>query len=664
MFSTRCVLDFLHAKGRLQMLVVLAMLPPGVLCAQERVIIEHHTTTPEGDVVRAKADAALLLKQAELVGEKAQAQRLANMLSECDVAYKKMVTRNKTKGTLETKYQRTFDVIRFNQQLADVREELEQKAVMHRTRVGDPTGDMNSLLEKFARQSIQADHISAMKTELTAEQLDALFLTDGSNVFSGKTGKTKLEAFKWPFFIQRKEFEEDRNAFEAVCNQAVKETDAGGSLSPETVLDLLKKVAAIEEKLDAVPLSEYASVRTMETKWRKEAKAFLRDLNQTLGNCSKLDSEKLSKYAFQGKTLGELIDHLNSKGLRFSQPGQQDANLYASIFFLMRYAYQEFGKDPEGTASNASNSQKPTPASSGRDVSEKAIGMSKPLSKVYTTFQEILDVAPTGVIPSDGHWSELKAESFNKALVAEVHGTRARFTLKVEEVPHWDGWLIYTHVDLPQGFPVRVFAHFDDKDKDQLAPINKGDVVIVEGALNKSTRVENLWNSWGLSVNLSDCDVKLPSAFKRTLLIGGGGGGKFEDNRAKVPLIGFNVTTRPVGRNLVVASVQPIYMTDHGNLASKVYGNPVGKVVSLQAKPGYAVGAIVAKGGDRLDGFKVVFMRVHGGRLALRQCYESEWVGGRGGGAETRIGGDGKLVVGIFGGCGAEVDALGLVQIE
>ncbi len=502
------------------MLTVLVALTPGVLCAQERVVIEHHVTTPEGDVIRAKADAALLLKQAELVGEKAQAQRLANMMTECDVRYKQMVTRNKTKGTLETKYERTFDVIRFNQQLADVREELESKAVMHRTRVGDPTGDMNSLLEKFARQSIQADRISAMKTELTPEQIDALFLTDGSNVFSGKTGKTKLEAFKWPFFIQRKEFEEERDAFEAVSNQAVKEIDAGGSLSPETVLDLLKKVAAIEEKVDAVPLSEYASVRSMETKWRKEAKAFLRDLNQTLGNCSKLDSEKLSKYAFQGKTLGELINHLNSRGLRFSQPGQEDANLYASLFFVMRYAYQEFEKGP--------------------------------------------------LQPRD-----------------------------------------------------------DDRERPQSG--------VIDG---KPTR---------------------------TSQVGGSGGAPFEDIPApRSMLVGFKFTTFFYhGKALCVKSVQPIYRSTGQLVESMVFGKPSPTQTRIIAKEGYAVGGLVtqiSKAPQRVDGFKLIFMRIKGESLDPRDSYESAWIGGRGNLVETTLGGDGRAVIGICGRCRDDLDSLGLVQ--
>ena len=315
-----------------------------------REVVVGHGWTLEADIIRARADAVLLLKQAELVGEKAYSQRLDNLMKECDVVYKRFSTRNEMrKEALENKYDRTFDIIRFNQELADIRGELEQKAVMQRTRIGDPTNEMNSLLEKFARQSITVAGIPAMQTELSPEQLDAIFLTDGSNTFSGKTGKTRLEAFKWPFLIQRKEFQEERDEFETQCDMAIKEINTNGSPSPETISDLLKQLDAIDTKLDGLPLSDSQNVRAVETKWRKEAKAFIRELMRTLGNTSKLDSEKLSKYVFRGKTLGELIDHLDSKGLRFSHPSEQDANLYASIFFIMRYAY-EVGPGPLSAA--------------------------------------------------------------------------------------------------------------------------------------------------------------------------------------------------------------------------------------------------------------------------------------------------------------------------
>lgn len=344
-----------HSCNKRPLLAIAMIAIPAVLFAQEKIVVVRHGSTPEGDIIRARADALLLLRQAELTGEKAYAQRLDNLIRECDVVYKRFSTRNEMRTeVLEDKFDRTFDIIRFNQQLADLRGELEKKAILQRTRIGDPTNEMNSLLEAFTRQSLKATDILAMRTELTSEQLDAIFLTDGSNIFSGKTGKTRLEAFQWPFVIQRKEFQHERDEFESLCDQAIKEINANKSPSPETISDLLKQADAIDQKLDSLPLSDSQNVRVVETKWRKEAKAFIRGLNRTLGNCSRLDSEKLSKYVFQGKTLGELIDHLNSKGLRFSYPGEQDANLYASLFFIMRYAYQEC-EGQGGTASDTTD---------------------------------------------------------------------------------------------------------------------------------------------------------------------------------------------------------------------------------------------------------------------------------------------------------------------
>jgi hypothetical protein len=85
------------------------------------------------------------------------------------------------------------------------------------------------LLEKFARKSINANGISVMQTELTAEQLDAIFLTDEANTFSGKTGKTKLEAFSWPFLLRGKDFQEEREAFDVQCDKVVQEIKINGS---------------------------------------------------------------------------------------------------------------------------------------------------------------------------------------------------------------------------------------------------------------------------------------------------------------------------------------------------------------------------------------------------------------------------------------------------
>jgi hypothetical protein len=356
MSSVNCRASFLAAMARLGVWSIAAFLLPGAVCGQDTVVVVGHESTPEAELIRAKADAALLQKQAELVGEVAKAQTLQNLMKECDLKYQRMLTYKKTKGTPDSKFERKFDLIQFNQQLADIRGELETKTAMKRTRVGDPTNDMNAFLEKFARQPVKADRALAMTSELTAEQLDAIFLTNGSNIFSGKTGKTRLEAFKWPFFIQKEEFQQERSAFDAECSGAAKEINSKGAASPETITSLLKMVAAIESKLDAMPTSDNPNIRAVETKWRRESKTFLRDLTRTLGDTSKLDAERLAKYVFHGKTLGELVEHLNANGLRFSHPAEQDANLYASVFFVMRYAYQDAGKDAQaGGAQSAAD---------------------------------------------------------------------------------------------------------------------------------------------------------------------------------------------------------------------------------------------------------------------------------------------------------------------
>ena len=60
---------------------------------------------------------------------------------------------------------------------------------MQRTRIGDPTDEMNSLLEKFARQSINVRTKARNENGTHPGQLDAIFLTDGLNTFSGKTAR-------------------------------------------------------------------------------------------------------------------------------------------------------------------------------------------------------------------------------------------------------------------------------------------------------------------------------------------------------------------------------------------------------------------------------------------------------------------------------------------
>jgi hypothetical protein len=81
------------------------------------------------------------------------------------------------------------------------------------------------------------------------------------------------------------------------------------------------------------------------------------------------------------------------------------------------------------------------------------------------------------------------------------------------------------------------------------------------------------------------------------------------------------------------------------------------------------VGDVVLKSGRALDGFKIIFMRIEGSRLDPNDRYESPWLGGRGGGPERSLGGEGKPVIGIHGavvghGGVRALGNLGLVQLD
>jgi S1-C subfamily serine protease/uncharacterized protein (DUF433 family) len=84
------------------------------------------------------------------------------------------------------------------------------------------------------------------------------------------------------------------------------------------------------------------------------------------------------------------------------------------------------------------------------------------------------------------------------------------------------------------------------------------------------------------------------------------------------------------------------------DVLGKASGTRMGRLVTGKAKDGYAVAGITAKAGLTVDGFSVRFMRVAGDGLDAMDAYTSEWIGGRGGGGETYIGGGNRRVVGII----------------
>jgi hypothetical protein len=134
-------------------------------------------------------------------------------------------------------------------------------------------------------------------------------------------------------------------------------------------------------------------------------------------------------------------------------------------------------------------------------------------------------------------------------------------------------------------------------------------------------------------------------------------------------LVGLEYTTLGFvtpGRR-IIKSLAPVFLTKEGSVKGKTYGVPSKSMEpkTLEARPGYAVGGLVTDGTDRLNGFKVVFMRVHGVTLDPEDSYESEWIGGTHLATTLdTLGGDGRPVVGLQVTSGMDIDALGLLQTK
>jgi hypothetical protein len=144
-------------------------------------------------------------------------------------------------------------------------------------------------------------------------------------------------------------------------------------------------------------------------------------------------------------------------------------------------------------------------------------------------------------------------------------------------------------------------------------------------------------------------------------------------------LIGFELGLGPWFNDETVYAIRPIYLVPEGETSSETYGlfvdkrlpnkkvvkTRVTRKVRVLADPGYAVGGVTLRTGLNIDGMSVTFMRIKGRTLDPKRSYVSEWVGGRNGGQEKSVSGDGAPVVGVFGNQDADhVYSLGLIFIQ
>ena len=115
-------------------------------------------------------------------------------------------------------------------------------------------------------------------------------------------------------------------------------------------------------------------------------------------------------------------------------------------------------------------------------------------------------------------------------------------------------------------------------------------------------------------------------------------------------LVGFEVSSGKYFNIECVDGIRPIFLDAEGHeQLGSLRGREGGRPVRVKAKKGYAVGAISVIAGTYVQGLSVTFMKLERGRLNPNRSYDSDWFGGGGGDASTRVGGSGEVAVGLFG---------------
>lgn len=78
--------------------------------------------------------------------------------------------------------------------------------------------------------------------------------------------------------------------------------------------------------------------------------------------------------------------------------------------------------------------------------------------------------------------------------------------LTIEDIDNWGGWTLHADIPIQEGYKIRVFAHFTDDWKAQLATFKQGDRVRIIGMVSEVAYL-NLWNAFTLSVTAKGCTV-------------------------------------------------------------------------------------------------------------------------------------------------------------
>ena len=133
-------------------------------------------------------------------------------------------------------------------------------------------------------------------------------------------------------------------------------------------------------------------------------------------------------------------------------------------------------------------------------------------------------------------------------------------------------------------------------------------------------------------------------------------------------LVGFEITKGDWFGAPFIKSVQPIYLGLAGKSQGGLHGLSGQNAVSIEARDGYAIGAINIADGNFLWSMQITYMKIDPlhRNLDTTNTYQSDVYGDVEHHPEwkpnKKLGGDGKPIIGVFGYADTEMNSLGVIQ--
>jgi hypothetical protein len=149
---------------------------------------------------------------------------------------------------------------------------------------------------------------------------------------------------------------------------------------------------------------------------------------------------------------------------------------------------------------------------------------------------------------------------------------------------------------------------------------------------------------------------EVPSDLVKTMPFGDMSGAPFSRiDPQRRPVIGFAIRTTTFEGRREISDLKPLYQEDQRT------GDQFDENV-VMAREGFAIGGIYVVGDPRPQAISIVFLPLDNGGLSLNGGYTSPWFGQPDNSRPTLVGGDGRLVLGIYGARAGNLIGLGLIS--